>query len=732
MKFNKSLEEQAIPEWREKYLDYKQGKKKLEAVARETREIRRADKRASLRANAAHPLSSPLGASLRDSLRDAPVRSFLDRGRTLLTTSVSPYTPQTAVHVRSMSDVPGPQRQRQGDVERAAGASRKELQVDETSPLRRRNNSGREQRPHMTRYGSIIGSPAGSRSPAMDRLTPQRTEASLLELPDPALGRKLIKKDWDLGVDDPDYDREVSPGSLEQANEGQRTPQLPSTQRLHDLRQLMDKPLPPVALPPYSSLFGSRRAIGPQRMNSAPVDTLRPPFFHRIFSFAENGRASNRASWRSNNDVALEAYSQIDSRQAKFFLFLDQELAKIETFYNEKEEDASERLEVLHEQLHFMRNQRVEELNAMEKQKRKQKLNGGSVHSSTLNAPDNQRHPESNLPEGEQRHHFKASMVSQMDTAIDKVRTGHVGETSKAMRDLGTPSSFRLYDDTRDYARRPLSNITYRVAKRKLKIAFVEYYRGLELLKSYALLNHTAFRKINKKCDKTVQTGTPGKAFMSEKVNLARFVNSVTVDELMQSAEDYYSRYFEAGNRKMAISKLRAKGYRNLDYTGNSVRAGFLGGAGLAMAIDGLFRGVDQSFNAADHHQRTNASFLLQIYAGYFLLLLIMILFCFACREFKRHKVNYTFIFEFDGRHHLDWRQLAEMPALFMFLLGAVMIVNFRWKDAYAMYIYWPVVLIGITVVLIVAPLPLYYWKSRQWLLESLWRKSSMLISALP
>ena len=55
----------------------------------------------------------------------------------------------------------------------------------------------------------------------------------------------------------------------------------------------------------------------------------------------------------------------------------------------------------------------------------------------------------------------------------------------------------------------------------------------MELLKGYALLNHTAFRKITKKCDKTIAE-QPGKTYMLKKVDRARFVNSQTIDGLMK------------------------------------------------------------------------------------------------------------------------------------------------------------------------------------------------------
>jgi len=51
----------------------------------------------------------------------------------------------------------------------------------------------------------------------------------------------------------------------------------------------------------------------------------------------------------------------------------------------------------------------------------------------------------------------------------------------------------------------------------------------------------------------------------------------------------------------------------------------------------------------------------LQIYAGYFLANFLLIMFCLACRVWHETKINYVFIFEYDTRHFLDWRQLVEV-----------------------------------------------------------------------
>lgn len=42
----------------------------------------------------------------------------------------------------------------------------------------------------------------------------------------------------------------------------------------------------------------------------------------------------------------------------------------------------------------------------------------------------------------------------------------------------------------------------------------------------------------------------------------------------------------------------------------------------------------------------------------------LFLLFTMACRVWHESKINYVFVFEYDTRHHLDWRQLAEVSTI--------------------------------------------------------------------
>lgn len=386
----------------------------------------------------------------------------------------------------------------------------------------------------------------------------------------------------------------------------------------------------------------------------------------------------------------------VREREQDFFEFLDTELEKVEAFYKMKEEQAGQRLDILRVQLHEMRNRRIQEM----AQARFQDERAFQHHHGT----DENGNDKIN------------GWVNPIKSKIFPV-----GANSKALQRMGPSPNTNggtnggpQGDAARDYIRRPEDDeVSYRTAKRKLKLALQEFYRGLELLKSYAMLNRTAFRKLNKKYDKAINARPPYR-YMNEKVNRAWFVNSDVLEGHIQVVEDLYSRYFERGNHKLAAGKLRQLTKKPEDQSTSMFQNGLLIGTGAVFAIQGLIYGSQLLFDD-DPQVRVRTSYLLQIYGGYFLMLYLFSLFCINCAIWNNNKVNYPFIFEFDQRHSLDWRELAQFPSFFFLVLGLFMWVNFSGYGAQEMYIYYPVILMFITTVLIFFPAPILWHRSRKW-----------------
>jgi hypothetical protein len=354
----------------------------------------------------------------------------------------------------------------------------------------------------------------------------------------------------------------------------------------------------------YKSVFA------PMRMNSdaGPItQTKSRPSVRRIFSM------NNKTPPASPGDVPLEAYRDLDLRQAEFFSFLDMELEKIEAFYKEKEDEATTRLAVLRDQLHVMRDRRIDEIIHRQTAKINAKAKKHHTkHSHSSSADENSDDTKTNGGT------LNGSWLNPIDAALEAINAGKYGKSTKEITQHATPVALKPKDYLQgrsDFVRRPeLPEVPYQSAKRKLKTALQEYYRGLELLKSYALLNRTAFRKINKKYDKTVNA-RPSSRYMTEKVNKAWFVNSDVIEGHIRAVEDLYARYFEQGNHKVAVGKLRIKSARAGDYTDNTFRNGILLTAGTILGIQGVIKATE----IADlHHPGSNAlslntSYLLQV-----------------------------------------------------------------------------------------------------------------------
>lgn len=374
-----------------------------------------------------------------------------------------------------------------------------------------------------------------------------------------------------------------------------RTGNYGSTTRPGQTSQLPD--LPSLALPdpaldpkeaPSSTNKSKKRGFS---TSSWKIHKKNIPYLRRAYTKTEFHSPNHR--------VPAEAYAELDAKQQAFFKFLDHELAKIEAFYKLKEEEATDRLGVLREQLHVMRDRGFEE--AMKAKKGKD----SRLQSNSDRNEDNEGDGKSN----------SAKWKKPIKGALG--RGSRQEQRAKILENMMTPPGPVPEDRTeiearQDFVRRAERDaVPYRTAKRKLKLALKEFYRGLELLKAYVDLNRKAFRKINKKYDRATNSRPAGR-YVSEKVNHAWFVQSDIIENHLVAVEDLYTRYFERGNRKNGVAKLRGKTTRSDDYSPSTFRNGLLLAAGSVFGLQGLVYAI-QLLSDPEPTIRSQTSFLLQV-----------------------------------------------------------------------------------------------------------------------
>ncbi|GAB1318553.1 Xenotropic and polytropic retrovirus receptor 1 [Madurella fahalii] len=409
-----------------------------------------------------------------------------------------------------------------------------------------------------------------------------------------------------------------------------------------------------------------------------------------------------RSKFFDSANQPLNPTDLVEKAKNDFFQFMMGELDKVEEFYRTKEQEAGKRLQLLREQLYEMRNRRGDD--AFRSDIRR-KGSGDPASQGLLGR-------------------VRESVIEL--TSFNKSST----KLSPGVRDRPplppTPILTALPSQSRrDFVPKQVidEDVSYPEAKRRLKVALHEFYRTLNLIQSYAALNRTAFQKLNKKYDKNARVSEK-QEFVRHFVDKASFVKSRVIEEHMQTTEDLFARYFERGDTKAAITKLRSRTALRDTETMSNFSNGLLVGFGFVLSVQGLISAVRFLFDEdVDDDKQKVVSSHLQIYAGYFLMLVMGWLFVLICRLWSKHKVNYKFVFEFDPRHSLDWRKLAQFPSLFTLMFGVIFWLNFSAEfGGEVMFLYYPVVLLGATLLVLFLPLPVFHHQSRLWFATAHWR----------
>jgi hypothetical protein len=258
--------------------------------------------------------------------------------------------------------------------------------------------------------------------------------------------------------------------------------------------------------------------------------------------------------------------------------------------------------------------------------------------------------------------------------------------------------------------------VPYFVARRMIKKAVYELYRSMELLKSYKLMNRMAFRKLIKKYDKT--TGDNLLNEYMKRVDSAYFTTSDVLENLMTKVEELYTKYFENGNRKVSVTKLRTSAFERTYYLSGYLGGLFLG-LGIPYIIFAFYEGLHKTLNG----YFINGKYLLQIWGGFLMMVLMGLLFTINCLVWTKYKVNYKFIFEFNQHDALNFKQYMVIPSAFMFLGGLIAWIGFEdfWPDEFSGYDF-PWLFLAVAAFVLLCPIDVFFLNARLWILSTFTR----------
>lgn len=390
------------------------------------------------------------------------------------------------------------------------------------------------------------------------------------------------------------------------------------------------------------------------------------------------------ARWRYPPDIPLkELVPQMTPSERKFFEVLDQELEKVEAFYEEREAEAVNRYKILTEQLEQLAQHRAQ-----------------YVARQSRFALLKERIP---LPN---------------PSNLKRVVTKQAGQEVESMTVNGNDSPLAGDDLTqnRDGYRRAagtaLSPENYIAARRKLKVAMWEFYRFLGYVKSYRLLNRTGFSKVTKKMEKVTKIKCQNE--YNAIVSKTHFANSKVIDDLQSDTETLFGVNFEKGSRKKAVQRLRFMGATTSHHFA-SWRAGAMLGAALPAIVDGIVKACHADTRARIPGTET----LLQLYGALLLPVLLAWGVGINLVGWTRARINIPLVFYFDTRTHIDYRVYLEIPTLLLFTLSWCFWLSFTVQSETVSPQVWPLVWIISTILILFNPFPIFHANARWWIIRS-------------
>ncbi|KAK7463123.1 Xenotropic and polytropic retrovirus receptor 1 [Stygiomarasmius scandens] len=389
--------------------------------------------------------------------------------------------------------------------------------------------------------------------------------------------------------------------------------------------------------------------------------------------------------------------------EVAFFNALDKELEKVESFYSNREKEMQNRTRLLQTQLQELSTHRQRYHDAQGKSgtwssalKPAFALNLGSrlyYHGKR------QEKPVLNNKESSDRHNLPVSNIGDKEKRISSVESSTFSPGDGQERQHLPP--------------RALDPDEYQRAKRTLKKAVLEHYRGLEMLHNYRVLNITGFRKALKKFEKVTRIPALD-AYMTEKVETSAFSSDKSLRTMMSDMVALYAAHFVHGDEKRARKRLRAGTFYKTHHF-STFRSGLL----LGIALPALISGIYQSFQADTRENIPGWDGLLFFYSIFLIPVVFSLLVGLNLSVWANSRINYIFIFELEPRTRLDHREYFEIPSLLFATLCYAFWLSFSRIGAPSISPnIWPLVWLGFTALVMFDPLQINFKESRYWLIR--------------
>ncbi|KAL1535697.1 Acid phosphatase pho1 [Salvia divinorum] len=417
-----------------------------------------------------------------------------------------------------------------------------------------------------------------------------------------------------------------------------------------------------------------------------------------------------------------------------FFEMLDEELNKVNHFYKSKETEFLARGEILNKQLQILLD--LKRLVADRRRKNFGGQTGGGSGLLSRSGSSLGRNSDSSERDSENSGSPTDSGTDEVVAALEKNGINFVNSAVRGKNKKGKPKmamridipattptktiaavTSMLWEDIVNNPKKTAGGGEYinrkkiQCAEKMIRGAFVELYKGLGLLKTYSSLNMVAFTKILKKFDKVANQ--QASASYLKVVKRSHFISSDKVVRHMDEVESLFTQHFANSDRKKAMKFLRPQQQKDSHMVTFLVGL-FTGTFVTLFSVYAILAHLSGMYTVG-----TEGSYIETVYPIFSMFALVSLhLFMYGCNllMWKKTRINYNFIFEFQPSTALKYRDAflictSLMTAVVGAMVAHLILLSAGFSPQQVDFI--PGVLLLSFVLLLICPLNIFYRPTR-------------------